>query len=333
MKETTVETVFEWLDKTTEMIEQHTNEPYLDSLVITMELLFYNQVPDHFDEMLRHKLDVALKNRINIEESSTQDIRKAVQLSILKGMKDSTQQQHLMTPETIALLVGYLAEKLYKDKDEVRLFDPVSGTANLLTTVMSHFETPPYTFASEVDPTLIKLGVAHANLQKKNIEFFHQDSLRPLLLDPVDLVVADLPVGYYPDDVRANDFELKSDESHSYAHHLLIEQSVNYTKDGGYLILVVPHFLFNSDESHRLHTYFQKHVHIICVLQLPASAFLSDEHSKSILILRKKGEYTENLKEPLLVKVPSFKNTVAMEDILGQMNGWFEQHKEQLSVH
>ena len=44
---------------------------------------------------------------------------------------------------------------------------------------------------------------------KKEIEFFHQDSLAPFLMDPVDLIVSDLPVGYYPDDIRANDYELR----------------------------------------------------------------------------------------------------------------------------
>src|SRR5690625_3020676 len=233
MKETAVETVFEWLDKTTEMIEQHTNEPYLDSLVITMELLFYNQVPDHFDEMLRHKLDVALKNRLNIEEYSIQNIRKAIQLVILKGMKDSTQQQHLMTPETVGLFVGYLAAKLTAKTESLRIFDPVSGTANLLTTVMNQLTQQVDAYAGEVDPKLIQLALSNANLQRKKIEFFHQDSLRPFLLDPLDLIVADLPVGYYPDDIRAKNFKLQADEGHSYAHHLLIEQSINYTKEAG----------------------------------------------------------------------------------------------------
>lgn len=331
MNETTIETLFEWLDETTLMIEQHTEDTYLDSLAQTMEILFYEEVPELPNDMLTHQLTKAFERRIELDEYDTAVIRKAIQLVILKGMKDSTQQQHLMTPETVALLVGYLADKLLQNKEHIQVFDPVCGTANLLTTVMSHLTQPLKAFASEVDPTLIRLGVANANLQKMRIEFFHQDSLRPLLLDPVDLIVADLPVGYYPDDVRASDFELQAKEGHSYAHHLLIEQSINYTKNGGYLILVVPHYLFNSDQSDQLHAYFKEHAHIIGVLQLPTSAFLSEEQSKSILVLRKKGEQTEDLKQPLLAQLPSFNNTAAMEDILGQMNTWFKNNKDQLS--
>src|SRR5699024_11293845 len=91
-------------------------------------------------------------------------------------------------------------------------------------------------FASEVDPTLIQLAALNANLQKMNIEFFHQDSLDAFLLDPVDLIIADLPVGYYPDKIQAERFSLKSESGLPYDYHLLLEQSVYYTKPGGYLI-------------------------------------------------------------------------------------------------
>src|SRR5699024_9227219 len=117
-------------------------------------------------------------------------------------------------------LLGYLAQKLSNGQKGLRVFDPVCGTGNLLTTVLSHLESPGQSFGSEIDPTLIKLALFSANLQEMTIDFFHQDSLRPFLLDPVHLVVADLPVGYYPDDERATEFVLQADEGHSYAHHL-----------------------------------------------------------------------------------------------------------------
>src|SRR5690625_1426339 len=155
-----------------------------------------------------------------------------------------------------------------------------------------------------------------------NIEIFHYDILRPLLLDPVDLVVSDLPVGYYPDDVRANDFELKASEGHSYAHHLFIEQSLTYTKSAGYLILLIPEFLFDSNQSDKLHQFLQEKTHIIGVLRLPETAFSSKKDVKSVLILQKQGKETIAPKQPLLVDLPSFKDTEAMEDILGQSNNW-----------
>ncbi|WP_100012126.1 class I SAM-dependent methyltransferase [Lentibacillus sediminis] len=321
-----VERLFEWLDQTTNLIQQHEDLPYLDSLAYTMDMLFHREVPAEADDILSQKLGNTLKD-IDSFELKTDDIRKAVQLAILKGMQGSTQQQHLMTPDTVALLAGYLAEKLTQGKESLRVFDPVSGTGNLITTVLGQLKQPTEAYAGEVDATLIKLAVLNANLQQKPVEFFHQDSLRPFLLDPVDLIVADLPVGYYPDDLRASDFALKADEGHSYAHHLLLEQSLNYTAAGGYLVLVIPESLFNSDQSDKLHRYLQENAHIVGVLQLPESAFKSDKNRKSLLILQKQGEATSAPKQPLLVQMPSFKNAHAMQDIMAQMNSWFADYK------
>lgn len=327
MEKTKVETLFGCLDEMTELISQHKNETYLDSLITTMEILFYGSTPEDMDDILSHKLTNTLTT-IDFESYRTDEVRKSVQLAILKGMKGSTQQQHLMTPETVGLIVGYLSDKLTKDKETLRIFDPVSGTGNLVTTVLGQLKQEVTAFASEVDQTLIQLSVLSANLQKQHIEFFHQDSLSPFLMDPVDLIVADLPVGYYPDDIRANDFELKADSGHSYSHHLLIEQSMKYTKEEGYLIFVIPEFLFDSDQSNKLYAYIQKYAHIVGIIRLPETVFKSEKNAKSILVLQKKGKNTSTPKQPLLVQMPSFKNPNAMADILGKMNAWFDTYRK-----
>lgn len=319
MEQTNVENLFEQIDNLTETVQQYMNETYLDSLTIVLETIFAGHASEDMDDRLIQELT----NSPDPASYEIVEMRKAVQLAILKGMKGATQQQHLMTPETVALFVGYVAGKVTNGQENLRVFDPASGTANLLTIVMEQLDKLEHISAGEVDPTLIKLAVLNANLQQKEIEFFHQDSLRPFLLDPVDLVVSDLPVGYYPDDIRAGNYELQADEGHSYSHHLFIEQSMNYTKPGGYLIFVIPEFLFDSDQSDKLHAYLQEQAHIIGVLQLPETAFKSEKNRKSILILQKKGPNTTAIKQPLLVQVPSFKNTEAMNDILAQMNNWF----------
>ncbi|WP_404453586.1 class I SAM-dependent methyltransferase [Virgibacillus necropolis] len=325
MNNTPIERLFEWIDHTTEKIQQAKDEPYLDCLAITLESLLEQDYNDKTNLLLTKNIQERLKE-IDLPSCSSEEIRKAIQLAILKGMKGSTQQQHVMTPDTIALLVGYLAGKLMNTEDKVRIFDPASGTGNLLATVIHHLGKETIGYGSEIDQTLIKLAVLNANLQQLSVDFFHQDSLRPFLLDPVDVVVADLPVGYYPDDVNANQFQLRADEGHSYSHHLFIEQGINYVQEGGYLIFIIPEFLFESDQADKLRAYLHEHAHIMGVLHLPESTFKSKNNAKSILMLQKKGQQTEAPKQPLLVKLPSLKNTKAMEDILGQMNTWFASY-------
>lgn len=326
MEKSQVEMLFETLDKTTLMVQKHSDEPYLNSLALILDTLFQGTTNQYSEDILSHKLFRELKT-INIDAHPIQELRKTIQLLILKGMQKSTQAQHYLTPETVSLLVGYLAQKLTETSTDLRIFDPACGTANLLTGVLSQLSQSKEAYASEIDSTLIHLAVANANLQQMNIDYFHQDSLRPFLLDPVDLVVSDLPVGFYPDDDWSKNFELEADEGHSYAHHLFIEQSLTYLKPGGFGVLLIPEFLFDSEQSEKLHVYLQKNAHIIGVLRLPESAFSNKKNIKSILILQKHNKNISAPQQPLLVNLPSFKDTKAMENILTQINDWFATYQ------
>ncbi|WP_431804583.1 class I SAM-dependent methyltransferase [Halobacillus andaensis] len=326
MNQENVETLFEWIDNTSTIVEKDLNVTYLEALAETLDTLFHGQPFDDLEDDLQKKLTNQLV-KINKESFEKEEKRKAVQLAILKGMKGATQQQHLITPDSVAMFMGYIASKLVEGKEEVKLFDPVAGTGNLITSVMNQLETNVKAYGSEVDQTLIQLAVANANLQKNEIEFFHQDSLRPFLMEPVDFVIGDLPVGYYPDDTQASAYRLKSNEGHSYAHHLLIEQSLNYTNEEGFLMFIVPNFLFDSDQSQSLNEFLREHAHIVGMLQLSDSLFKDEKHGKSILILQKKGKGSKPPKQALLAKLPSFKSPDAMANILSQMNQWFEDYK------
>jgi len=327
MKETEVTELYTWIDETTTEIENQIEESYLDSLLDTLEALFYNEVQRDEDNELLVKIIEQKLSKVNIDSYSVETIRKSIQLALLKAMKEHTQHQHLMTTEAVAIIIGYLADKLVGNhKEKITLFDPASGTGNLLFVVMEQLKQELEVYASEVDPLLLKLSLVNANLQKKEIEFFHQDSLSPLLIDPVDLIVTDLPVGYYPDDVQASEYELKSEEGHSYSHHLFIEQSLKHTKPDGFLVFIIPETLFTSDQSDKLHKFIQAYAKIVGVIQLPETAFTSKEHAKSVLILQKNGISEKVYKQPLLVKLPSFSNAEAMEDIFEQMNMWFDEN-------
>ncbi|MBA2173327.1 class I SAM-dependent methyltransferase [Halobacillus locisalis] len=328
MKQQQVEQLFQWIDDTATTVSEDMNITYLEAIAETLDVLFNGQPFKDMSKPLQTQLNNELA-KISKDQFEKEEVRKAVQLTILKGMKGATQQQHLITPDSVAMFMGYIASKLFEGEEGLKLFDLAAGSGNLLTSVMNQLDMPVTAYASEVDPTLIQLAVTNANLQKNQIEFFHQDSLRPFLMEPVDFVLGDLPVGYYPDDVQASKYELKAEEDHSYSHHLFIEQGLNYTKDGGYLMFVVPNFLFDSDQSKQLNAYLREHAHIVGMLQLSDSLFKDEKHGKSILILQKKGKQTKPPKQALLVKLPSFKNPEAMSDILAQMNQWFDQYKTQ----
>src|SRR5699024_12318042 len=73
--------IFNWLDETTNTIQQHENEPYLDSLSMALETIFFGETSLEMDDLLTHKLEENL-NSIHIDTYNREQIRKAIQLAI-----------------------------------------------------------------------------------------------------------------------------------------------------------------------------------------------------------------------------------------------------------
>ncbi|MEW9181420.1 class I SAM-dependent methyltransferase [Bacillus mycoides] len=324
-----VETLFSIFDSSTVVLRKELDVTYLEALVETGDNLFEGAI-------LQEELSESTIERLNREYSTFneetykgEEIRKAFQLAILKGMKEGVQANHEMTPDAVGMFMSYLFHKFMQGQKEITVLDPAIGTGNLMTTLFNSAkeELTMSGFGVEVDEVLIKLALVNANLQKHAIEFFHQDGVAPLYIDPVDAVVSDLPIGYYPNEIVASEYTLKADEGMSYAHHLFIEQSVKHTKEGGYLFFLVPNFIFESDQAPKLHAFIKETCFIQGLLQLPVSMFKNEKNAKSIFVLQKKGQGVTMPKQALLVELPKFSNMKAMENIMDQLNTWFATHK------
>lgn len=324
-----IEKLFSLINETAEMIQKDLDCPYIEAVALAGDNLFYGEVlQDELSEVSKK----SLQNRYSqwsMESFSTEEIRKAFQLAILKGLKEASHPNHQMTPDTVGLFVSYLMDKFLQGLKEIRLLDPTVGTGNLLTTALNQLQDKTIqAIGIDVDDLLLHLACISANLQQHPIEFFHQDSLKPLFVDPVDVVVCDLPVGYYPNDVQAASFRLKADKGHSYAHHLLMEQSINYTKPGGYLFFIIPNNLFETEEAPKLNAFLKEHTIIQGLVQLPLSLFKKEDYAKSIFILQKKKDGLIAPKQALLAELPKFSNKEAMASIMKQMDEWFKINKK-----
>ncbi|KOP72684.1 DNA methylase [Lysinibacillus sp. FJAT-14745] len=259
--------------------------------------------------------------------ATKEDVRKAIQIAVLKGMRKGSQPNHQMTPDTLGLLVGYFVEQLFAERletEKISILDPAVGTGNLLLTVMNLLDGKIEATGVEVDELLIRIAAATAELTEQPVSLFRQDALQDLLVNPADAVVCDLPVGYYPNEDVALDYELCASEGMSYAHHLFIEQSINYTKDGGYLFFLAPTHLFESEQSKQLHKYIQKHAWIQAIIQLPDTMFANKALEKSIVILQKQGKEFKAPKEVLLAKVPNMQNKQALAMFFEKVKMWQE---------
>ncbi|MCS0654526.1 class I SAM-dependent methyltransferase [Cytobacillus firmus] len=327
MKITPVEDLFTILNETAVIMQEELHCTYLEALAETGENLFHESIlQDELSELTVKRLRKSYE-AIDLSSCTKEEIRKSFQLAILKGMKENVQPNHQMTPDAVGMLMGYLVEKFIQDKS-FRLLDPAVGTGNLLTTVMNH-QSGKVIEANgiEIDDLLIKLAYINANLQEHPIQFFNQDSLEPLFIESADAVVSDLPVGYYPNDVRSAEYKLKADEGHSYSHHLFIEQSMNHVRSGGYLFFIIPNGMFESDQAPKLHEFIKENACIQGLIQLPLTMFKNEKAAKSIFILQKKGEGVTPPKQALLVNLPSLSKTAEAEKIFKKIDVWFKESK------
>ncbi|OLS41421.1 class I SAM-dependent methyltransferase [Bacillus sp. MRMR6] len=321
-----VEQLFTLFNETAIVLQEELECTYLEALAETGENLFHGSILQEELSELSQKRIKKQYLEINLDNFSKEEIRKAYQLVILKGMKENVQPNHQMTPDSVGMVMGYLVNK-FINKPSFRLLDPAVGTGNLLTTVLNQLSSNVNSIGVDIDDLLIKLAYVNANLQEHPIELFNQDSLEPLFIDPVDAVIADLPFGFYPNDVRAADYQLKANEGHSYAHHLFIEQSVRHTNPGGYLFFVIPNGLFESEQAGQLREFFKENIIVQGLLQLPLSMFNNKNAAKSILVLQKQGEGVTAPKQALLVDLPKLSNAVEMDKMLTKLEKWFQENK------
>ncbi|MEH7442476.1 class I SAM-dependent methyltransferase [Bacillus sp. JJ1122] len=328
MSMTPVETLFTAFNTTADILKEELACTYLEALAETGENMFQGTVlQDELNEVAKKRLEKTYKE-IKLDDFSKEDIRKGFQLAILKGMKEHVQPNHQMTPDSVGMFIGYLVSK-FIDKKVFTMLDPAIGTGNLLATVLNQqTDKTVDSIGVEIDDLLIRLAFVNANLQKHSVELFNQDSLEPLFVDPADAVICDLPVGYYPNDLRAEDYEVKAAEGHTYSHHMFIEQSTKHVKAGGYLFFMIPNGLFESEQAPLLHEFIKKNLIVQGILQLPASLFKNKQAAKSILILQKNGSEVKAPKQALLAELPKLSDGAAVNRMLNKIDLWFKENKQ-----
>ncbi|MGM0126072.1 site-specific DNA-methyltransferase (adenine-specific) [Enterococcus sp. AZ194] len=253
--------------------------------------------------------------------------RKLSQLLLLKGSKEEhLQPNHQLTPDSIGYLFVYLIEQLFPDKTQpLRLLDVASGMGNLLLTSLLNLQLAKHEASGigvDIDETLLSIAASTSELSEAKVQFFHQDGLQDLLIDPVDVAMSDLPIGYYPNDQKASEFLTKAEEGHSYAHHLLMEQAMKYVKDAGFGLFLVPSNFLETEQSTYLKKWLTSEVYLQGAVQLPDDLFKTKESSKSILILQKKGQDAKQVEEVLVAKVASIKNTETVMEFFKQFENW-----------
>lgn len=221
---------------------------------------------------------------------SKEEWRRAYQFLLMKAAQtEPLQANHQFTPDSIGFILTFLIDQLSK-KEHIDILEIGSGMGNLAETILNNTQKNVDYLGLELDDLLIDISASIADVMDAKASFVQGDAVRPQVLKESDVIISDLPVGFYPDDSIAARYEVASTQDHTYAHHLLMEQSLKYLKSGGYAIFLAPNDLLTSSQSDLLKKWLQKHAQIVAMIALPESLFGNAAYAKTIFVLKKQDE-------------------------------------------
>ncbi|KRN08872.1 adenine-specific DNA methylase [Liquorilactobacillus mali KCTC 3596 = DSM 20444] len=330
-----ISSAYNLFDKSINLLKEDLDSSYMDALVETGDNLLENgkimvedgkpteKVIKELEHIYAEFLDINL---------SPEEMRQVIQFALVNASKvDKIQPNHQMTPDSIGLLVAYLLERILGPKEEIKILDIAVGTGNLLSTLTNHLKQNKVKevelFGVDNDDTLLAVAGMSLKMQQIEAHLYHQDAIDNLITPKVDVVLSDLPVGYYPIDERVVNFGTKAKSGHSFVHHLLIEQSILQLLPGGWGIFLVPKNLFESAEAKSLLEVIQQQAHFQGILNLPNDLFASQDSAKSLLLLQKRGNGAKQANPVLLGGFPAIKDKEAFAKFLQQVDNWINKNK------
>ena len=241
------------------------------------------------------------------------------QFLLLKAAQtEPLQANHQFTPDAISQLIIFLIEQLWPAK-EVSILELGSGMGILGASFLTSISKKVDYLGIELDDLLIDLAASISEVMGLPAVYVQGDAVRPHILKESDVVVSDLPIGYYPDDQIASRYQVAAKNEHTYAHHLLMEQSLKYLKKDGYAIFLAPSNLLTSPQSELLKDWLRENAQIVAMISLPEDLFAQATQSKAIFVLQKKQD--KDL-EPFVYPLASLRESHILMDFKEKFQIW-----------
>ena len=228
------------------------------------------------------------------------------------------QANHQFTPDAVGHLMIFIIEQLWPAK-EVSILELGSGMGILGASFLTSISKKVDYLGIELDDLLIDLAASISEVMGLPAVYVQGDAVRPQILKESDVVVSDLPLGYYPDDQIASRYQVAAKNEHTYAHHLLMEQSLKYLKKDGYAIFLAPSNLLTSPQSELLKDWLRENAQIVAMISLPEDLFAQATQSKAIFVLQKKQD--KDL-EPFVYPLASLREPHILMDFKEKFQIW-----------
>ena len=233
------------------------------------------------------------------------------------------QANHQFTPDAIGHLMIFIIEQLCPTED-LSLLELGSGMGILGSSFLTSMNKRVDYLGIELDDLLIDLAASMAEVMDLQMGFVQGDAVRPQVLKESDIIVSDLPVGYYPDDQTASRYQVAAKDEHTYAHHLLMEQSLKYLKTGGYAIFLAPTDLLTSPQSELLKSWLTEQAQLVAIIALPEDLLVQGAQSKTIFVLQKK---TGEAIEPFVYPLTSLRDPEILLEFKENFQNWCQEHE------
>ena len=271
------------------------------------------------------ELEVVAKNNQELRQLqlTKEEWRRVYQFIFIKANQtEPLQYNHQFTPDSIGFILTFLLDQLVVD-EEVRVLEIGSGTGNLAQTILNASQKKLDYMGIEIDDLLIDLSASIADVIGAEISFVQGDAVRPQILKESQVILADLPIGYYPDDKIAERYNVASSKEHTYAHHLLMEQSLKYLEKDGYAMLLAPNHLLTSQQSDLLKVWLQEEAAIVAMIALPSTLFSQQSMAKSLFILQKK---TARPLSPFVYPLQSLQEKEELQKFMMNFKKWKQEN-------
>lgn len=273
----------------------------------------------------KSELETVTKNNQELKRLALrkEEWRRAYQFLLIKAAQtEPLQANHQFTPDAIAFLINFILEQLV-EKKELDVLEIGSGTGNLAQTLVNHSVKKLDYLGLELDDLLIDLSASMAEVMGTDVHFVQADAVRPQVLKESDVIISDLPVGYYPDDIIASRYEVASKLGHTYAHHLLMEQGLKYLKPDGLAIFLAPNDLLTSEQGDLLKAWLTKEAQILAIIALPETLFSSSAQAKSLFVLKKQESASDV--ETFVYPLQSLQDQAEMVTFMENFQKWCKE--------
>ena len=257
-----------------------------------------------------------------VDNYDKETIRKVYQFLLLKALKELNNPSYDITPEVITMYISHLIECIYGDK-KVSITDLASGSGSLLINIAALVKGEKEITSVDVDSNYVRLQQNLFNLLETNVEIINQDALKPLNIKKQDIVISDVPFGYYADEDNSLNYKLCSTDGYSLNALLFIEQAANYLDENGVGILVIPKKVLELEDNFK--KYLEEDINLNAVITLPDEMFKNVSQQKAIILITKKGQ-TRLPNQVFLAQIPSFQNKASYAKFIEEFNEWLENN-------